>query len=902
MIHKDTDLHLSQRPIILITGANGSGKTQLLDALLICLGHHPKRLKKGSVNDIIGKFDTQTKITLVLHNPIQGSTRSIPVPDKTILEYINFDTFQIQVTIQKDKGINYAIHANDITHNVSRKQIRQIFESLNIRADNKLAFTEEGTVNIFADHTPKNKLDLLLETTGLTAYKNNLIEAMETISKASHSITPLKRKYQVEQEYLYSMEKTRKILEQKSQLLESLQLLQIEEAWTQVKNTEITLQDIDKKIKQKTNEENKYNKEHVQEKETQQQIKKILEEQKLNYETIQTTIRKNQELEQWLQGKNQSAIQQQKRNNQRLQNLQNKKNQILEQQEIFLQNLQGGMGEENQQQTIYEKLQIKLQTIQEQQKKLTHITEQLPENFHKEQHKQERDSLQESLQFIRILQENHVSYTGPLYWEIAQCDWAKKNLQAYTALLYPYTYSILIHNKASYEKAHTLWQETKPNLHIIFFAKTKTQTIETYLQMFYKNILQAKIQDIEPCPETYQHANMIYVNDAIYQKWPSIGNNNFFSLLPSTFPFTLEELQNALNSVELQKNLQQQEKQIKEQIYQNTQLQPIQERIQELDKDQEQIQKEMQENEQEIVQIQNDLQTQSMQLKETKDILNNAQQQNTDTGKKIFHLEKQIEAIYKTMEILQTSKQETEQQYIEQKNHAEELGERPETIRDIYKITQEKHHIQGQLDTLQITTLTETDYQNQKKRVEQLQQEINGTESHLQNLKQDIQTRYNQWHSEVSLKINGITQTMNQLLAPIHQSVKLQIENLQQPDNAGLNILVQRYTSNWHPLSQLSGGEKVLTVEALILALHQQTDSPLHAIDECTQRLDLQFKTQAFQMVQHTLQILTNAITSPYSPQFILLAPDTIGVDFPPETEQYFQRIVLSPQKLVFKE
>ena len=226
--------------------------------------------------------------------------------------------------------------------------------------------------------------------------------------------------------------------------------------------------------------------------------------------------------------------------------------------------------------------------------------------------------------------------------------------------------------------------------------------------MFYKNILQAKIQDIEPCPETYQHANMIYVNDAIYQKWPSIGNNNFFSLLPSTFPFTLEELQNALNSVELQKNLQQQEKQIKEQIYQNTQLQPIQERIQELDKDQEQIQKEMQENEQEIVQIQNDLQTQSMQLKETKDILNNAQQQNTDTGKKIFHLEKQIEAIYKTMEILQTSKQETEQHYIEQKNHAEELGKRPETIQKIKKKTQEKHHIQCQLDTLQITSLADT--------------------------------------------------------------------------------------------------------------------------------------------------------------------------------------------------
>ena len=63
MIHKDTDLHLSQRPIILITGANGSGKTQLLDALLICLGHHPKRLKKV-LHDIIGKFDTHQKLRL----------------------------------------------------------------------------------------------------------------------------------------------------------------------------------------------------------------------------------------------------------------------------------------------------------------------------------------------------------------------------------------------------------------------------------------------------------------------------------------------------------------------------------------------------------------------------------------------------------------------------------------------------------------------------------------------------------------------------------------------------------------------------------------------------------------------------------------------------------------------
>jgi hypothetical protein len=54
-------------------------------------------------------------------------------------------------------------------------------------------------------------------------------------------------------------------------------------------------------------------------------------------------------------------------------------------------------------------------------------------------------------------------------------------------------------------------------------------------------------------------------------------------------------------------------------------------------------------------------------------------------------------------------------------------------------------------------------------------------------------------------------------------------------------------------LSHLSGGEKVLTVEALILSLHLQTESLVHAIDECTQRLDIKCKAQAFAMVHHAV-------------------------------------------------
>ena len=51
-----------------------------------------------------------------------------------------------------------------------------------------------------------------------------------------------------------------------------------------------------------------------------------------------------------------------------------------------------------------------------------------------------------------------------------------------------------------------------------------------------------------------------------------------------------------------------------------------------------------------------------------------------------------------------------------------------------------------------------------------------------------------------------------------------------------LSIDVKRRGREWRDLAHLSGGEKVLTVEAMILSLHLLSDSPVHAIDEFTQR------------------------------------------------------------------
>ena len=101
------------------------------------------------------------------------------------------------------------------------------------------------------------------------------------------------------------------------------------------------------------------------------------------------------------------------------------------------------------------------------------------------------------------------------------------------------------------------------------------------------------------------------------------------------------------------------------------------------------------------------------------------------------------------------------------------------------------------------------------------------------------------------------------------------------PDAAGLRIeLARREGTKLLDLSSLSGGEKILAVEALILAFHSLIESPLHVIDEFTQKLDSKIKAKALEMVLKSLEIQKQAHqNSSYNPLFLLLCPDMLGVD-----------------------
>ena len=157
-----------------------------------------------------------------------------------------------------------------------------------------------------------------------------------------------------------------------------------------------------------------------------------------------------------------------------------------------------------------------------------------------------------------------------------------------------------------------------------------------------------------------------------------------------------------------------------------------------------------------------------------------------------------------------------------------------------------------------------------------------------------MKRRVADWRGEVGTRMESIQQGMHRLLTCVFQGVRLRVEHLTDPVRGGLHLEICRKGKVWRDLVHLSGGEKVMTVEALILSMHLLTDSPVHAIDEFTQRLDLEFKAYALEMVLRTAEAACEKTRGLYEPQFLLLCPDLIGVEWDEDIEKRFGRIVVA--------
>ena len=152
-LHANSEIDLGERPILLITGANGSGKTQVLEALRLCLGVHPTPSRARGMSSVVGPCGNDARISLDIRNPAVDGHRLLKPPDEELARALDYDAVRVATRITATGSVQYRVGAAEAEApgtRISARQLRDLFRSVNIQAANRLAFTEEGVVDVFA--------------------------------------------------------------------------------------------------------------------------------------------------------------------------------------------------------------------------------------------------------------------------------------------------------------------------------------------------------------------------------------------------------------------------------------------------------------------------------------------------------------------------------------------------------------------------------------------------------------------------------------------------------------------------------------------------------------------------------------------------------------------------------
>jgi chromosome segregation ATPase len=150
----------------------------------------------------------------------------------------------------------------------------------------------------------------------------------------------------------------------------------------------------------------------------------------------------------------------------------------------------------------------------------------------------------------------------------------------------------------------------------------------------------------------------------------------------------------------------------------------------------------------------------------------------------------------------------------------------------------------------------------------------------LKNLKNDLERRIDEWEGGLYNIVTHLNRMLNLLLRDTFDTISVKITNYNEERNASL-IIEAVTKGDKRSYRQLSGGEKTLIAQAIILALHMINHSPIHAIDEFTQKLDKKNRALAFSMALATYNLAKENRT--ITPQFILITPMLDDVDLSKE-------------------
>ncbi len=219
----------------IITGPNGAGKSSILLAISIAMGQsHTERAKK--LAGLIRRGKDYGIVSIVLDNASINGKRPFPT--------IRQDDVMISRILRKDGQYSFQINYSPAT----KMEVNRLLRRAGINPDNMLIIMHQNMIEFFGFVDPKEKLKLFEEALGLSEYRERIIDSKMRLEKISGEEAEIKTYFDDAREALNEWEKKYRRFLEKRELMNQLNILYRELAWSRYYKVKNEIESVEMRI------------------------------------------------------------------------------------------------------------------------------------------------------------------------------------------------------------------------------------------------------------------------------------------------------------------------------------------------------------------------------------------------------------------------------------------------------------------------------------------------------------------------------------------------------------------------------------------------------------------------------------------------------------------------------
>ena len=196
-------------------------------------------------------------------------------------------------------------------------------------------------------------------------------------------------------------------------------------------------------------------------------------------------------------------------------------------------------------------------------------------------------------------------------------------------------------------------------------------------------------------------------------------------------------------------------------------------------------------------------------------------------------------------------------------------GEKIESSRDIREIEKELNRVEALIESYKdVTEDVEQIYAQYREAFEKLKEKAAQVAENRRKALDELNYRYSIWKNKLLELVEDVRKTFAEFLSHVDAVGDVRVENIDDIEKAGIQILVGFRGSSptvLDPYTQ-SGGERTTAIMCFLLALQQHIRSPFRAIDEFDVHMDPRNREEIFKLLVSLAE--KNPVT-----QYLIITP-----------------------------